>query len=213
MKDKDKKIENKSDWANFTIGYLHLVELSLKEIIYKKHNDIGNHFTAEQIFIPTLFNLKHAIEVFLKHLSIEFLNKEFFDSSDYSHDIEKLFSRIKKQIPEKRIDEVIKKHDKEKPNEKLDLNGKNLFDELESIINKYHSIKILKNKIEADYEIKDTNNTALKYPLNDLNITLKYSVISKKFNTTDAQEVLVDCFILQKIFWLLKYLFILEQEK
>lgn len=195
------KIDSKDDWARFAIGYLQLAELACLEITEKKYTDDKSKFRIEEIYIPALFNLKHGIEIFLKTFIIEFLNKEYLDQSDYSHNIEEIFSKFRQNIKEERLESAIKKFRKENPDAKDSLRDKNIFNELEKIVKKYHNLNPLKEKIGTDYLIRDTENTALKYPTNNLNICIDYGKVSKKFTEQDALESLLDSITLQTIFW------------
>lgn len=118
---------------------------------------------------------------------------------------------LRKEVGEKRLNKAIEKYEKEFPNEKGKLSGKNIFDELENIVKRYHNLTLLKEKIGNDFDIRDTNNTALRYPTNDLNITLNYERISKKFHKEDARKPLIDSIQLQVIFWKLYNLIYVER--
>ncbi|RJQ29989.1 hypothetical protein C4571_00035 [Candidatus Parcubacteria bacterium] len=210
-----RKIHNKDDWAHFAIGYLRLAELACLEIIEKKHQEKGleTNFTMEHIYIPALFNLKHGIEILLKTLGIEFLNKEILDQSDYSHDIEEIFSRLRKEIREERLKNAVLEFEKKNPDRKGDLSGKEIFDELERIVRKYHSLDFLKEKIGTDYTIKDPDNTALRYPENNLSICINYKKLSKKFTKDDVGKSMVESARLETILWQLYVLLYEEQLK
>lgn len=207
------KINNRNDWSNFALGYLALAELACTELVEKKYHG-GDHeedFNIETLYIPALFNFKHGIEIFLKALGIEFLNKEVLNQSDYSHDIEEIFSRIKKEISVERIKKADEKYKNKNPEDKSDLKGNLIFTELENLIKKYQNLDFLKEKIGTDYLIRDWDNTVFKYPTNSLNIQLNYEKISSRFTEKDAIKLLTDILMLINI--LLRFRILLSAEK
>lgn len=214
-KTKKQKITNRNDWAQFTLGYLHLARLACLEIKGKKYTESikegDDEFGTKSIYIPALFNLKHGIEIFLKTFSIEFLNKESIDQSDYSHDIENIFSKLKDNIGEKRLRGAIEKYEKENPKNRELLSAKSIFDKLEDLVKKYQNLDFLKEKIGTDYIIRDTDNTAFKYPANNLSILIDYEKVSTKFHIIDAEKLEIDIVILEKIFWQLYVLLYIER--
>ncbi len=196
---KKQKVYNREDWSKFAIGYLSIAELALSEIIEKKHN--SEFFDISNIYIPALFNLKHGIEVMLKNFTIEFLNKEALDGSDYSHDIEEIFLRLQGEVKEERLKPAIENYEKENPSDKGSFSGKSIFQELKRIIKKYQSIEVIKKYISTDFDILDCDNTALKYPTNSLTIQLNYEKICSRVTLDDVKESLADTLKLAGIFW------------
>lgn len=203
------KITYREDWTIFSLGYLNLAELSCLEIIEKKYQYTANH--GKIIYIPIIFNIRHAIEIFIKTFSIKFLKKDFLDNTDHTHDIQELFLKFREKISKKRLQESIKKWKDENPDNKEEISSDTIFNELESIINKYQNLDFLKTKIGINYYIDDTNNTAFKYPTNDLNIKISYKDLLGKFTEMDAREFLIDVIKLQKIFYQLYLINDIEQ--
>jgi len=198
---KKQKIHNKDDWGSFAIGYLSIAELAFLEILNRKHNENNSDFDAQDIYIPALFNLKHGIEVLLKALGIEFLNKDILDQSDYSHDIDEIFKKLRDRIKEDRLMNGIKKVKEKHPNTEKIFGDKSIFDELERLVHKYQGLDFLKKRIGVNYSIEDTENTAFKYPTNNLNIQINYQDLIKSFEKGDIQESLEDCMKLENIFF------------
>jgi|SRR3989338_5259070 len=209
MPKRKQKIHKKDDWATFALGYIHLAQLACEELIEKKYEN--EEYVAESIYLPAIYNLKHGIEILLKSFSIEFLKKESIDSSDFSHDIDEIFSRLKREVPERRLRVAIEKWEKENTDQKGKLTGSAIYEELERIVKKYHHLEFLKNKIGADYVISDFDNTALKYPSNSLSMQIDYGELTKRFDKIDFERTLHDCLKLETIFWKLFLLLYAER--
>lgn len=206
---KNIRIKNKEEWADFTLSYLHIAELALREIIDKKFNN--ENFGSDKIYIPTLYNIKHAIEIFLKFFTIEFLDKENLDNSDYSHDIEVIFTKLKRNIPNSVLESFKKRWNKDN-SQHADKIGTITLEDLQSIVEKYHSLDFLKEIIQENYSIKDLNNTAFKYPTNDLNIQINYKEFSKRITIDMVRESLIDVINLEKMFWQLQIVLYFKKE-
>lgn len=210
---KKNKINNKSDWAIFALGYLNLSKLACLEIINNKYNGLSDDlddFSVASIYIPILFNIKHGIEILLKNFSINFLKKENIDQSDYSHDIEEIFLNFKSKIGKKRLKEINDFYKTEFPDDKDDFEL--TLVRLKEIVNKYQNLDFFKEKIGKDYIIRDFDNTVFKYPTNNLSIQLNYKNISERFSKEDIKKILIDIYKLQSIFYGLNVMDILERK-
>ena len=82
----------------------------------------------------------------LKFFSIQFLQKEMIDSSDLSHDIDDIFAHLKKEVSENRLKKSIEKWEKDNPDNKGKLTGKDIYEELEKIVKKYYTLDFLKKR-------------------------------------------------------------------
>jgi len=214
------KIYRMSDWYTFANGYLELARLACVEIIGHKNSKysrsakgkpkrILHEFELKEIFIPALFNTKHGIEVLLKTLIVNLLNKEMLEKGDYSHNIEEIFNRLEAQehLQEKKI------NDSTEFTNKYFTKGsgsKNIFQDwkkdmlaLKELVYKYHNLDFLKEKIKADYSIEDQENTAFKYPTNNLKIQLDYKNMVSRLKKEDVEILLMDINSLKSIFFLL----------
>lgn len=205
------KIKNKDDWARFTIGYLALSELTFRELATRKYDDSEKEYRIDEVYIPAVFNLKHGIEIFLKALSIEFLEKKQLDKSDHSHDIDEIFTRLRKDVGENRIQKSIEIYNKRNTDSPYEGSGKSILTELKRLVEKYYKLDFLKDKIEKDYSITDINNEAFRYPTNNLNITIDYQKISKRFTIDDVEQSRLDSVRLEKIFYQLYLLIYVEK--
>ena len=138
------KIHDKDDWAAFALGYIHLAQLACEQIVTKKFKN--DDYGPGSIYLPAVYNLKHGIEVMLKFFSIQFLQKEMIDSSDLSHDIDDIFAHLKKEVSENRLKKAIEKWEKDNPDNKGKLTGKDIYEELEKIVKKYYTLDFLKKR-------------------------------------------------------------------
>ena len=125
---------------------------------------------------PILYNMKHAIEIFIKTLFL-FSGIE----PDYKHDLSSLFKHIKIKI------------------KKL-INWKKLTD-LETIIKKYYECEIIKNKIKKDLVINDCSNDVFRYPRNMAYVSLDFSKIFSKFTKKDVSMLRKDIKKLDRLFY------------
>lgn len=83
---------------------------------------------------------------------------------------------------------------------------------MENLVKKYQSLDFLKEKIGINYTIRDTDNTAFKYPTNNLNIQINYEEISAKFTRLDALKLSTDTANIEKILWQLYLLLYMERK-
>lgn len=208
---KNGKIHNRQDWNNFALGYLHIAELAFEEILTEKHEN--SDYSIEEIFIPGLYNLKHGIEIVLKALDITLFEKDELKGGDYTHNINDIFSKLKDGVNRKSLNEALKELNKQNPDSEEEISSVDaILSELEIIIKKYHNLDFLRKRLEReDYSVVDSDNTALKYPVNSLVIQINYENLSKKFTEDDVIESLKDTIKLQTIFY--KFLTIFMHKK
>lgn len=114
------------------------------------------------ILAPSLFNIKHAIEVFLKSTAL--LLEE---SIDYTHDIGRLFSNLKEKLPISKTSEVEK---------------------LKKLIEKYYHLSFLKEMVGGNFIIEDIKNDVFRFPDNSAKISLDFEEILPRFSTSDIEK-------------------------
>jgi hypothetical protein len=191
------KINKSDDWIDFTEGYFRLAQLGFGEILKKPES-------KENLFFPSLFNFKHAIEMMMKTLSIRYLCKEYLSDTDLSHDLDEIFKKFKLDIKPNRVNEAIKQFLSESPEilNKERLTAEYIFADLEEIVVSYLSLEIIRKKIKPDnIFLKDLSNTALRYPANDLGVQLDYKKILNEISQDDVKKVLNDCVKTENIMW------------
>ncbi|MBU1164571.1 hypothetical protein KKA15_03345 [Patescibacteria group bacterium] len=200
------KIDKNYNWVQFSQSYLHQARLSCEAVLSKKlgiairygENSIKERkYKARDIFIPTLFNIKHGIESFIKTLKIILAEK--LNKKDLKHNISELFELLKIEIKKHKIVEVIRKEYQDNPesiNLEIAYNNKLKIDDilksLEKLILKYYHCEILMNKLGGSYIIEDISNTAFRYPDNNLKININYDDVLDKVSDDDLLEMLAD---------------------
>ncbi|MFA5829508.1 MAG: hypothetical protein WC843_03370 [Candidatus Gracilibacteria bacterium] len=194
--------KTRDEWLNFCQSYLSLALLACDEMLAKKYTvklmdvDIPA-YSVPSLFLPTIYNIKHGLEVFLKTLRI-ILNAQS-NPKEGKHSNLEIFTLLKKEIDSKQIQRVIESECKKKPDDtNLKLLLKDLanlstyVDKIESLVIKYEHCEIIKNKIQTDFTIIDEDNTAFRYPQNSLQIKLDYHKILTKITPEDIQEIRTD---------------------
>ena len=59
------KFDQKEDWELFFLGYLSMAKLGCEEMLKEKSD-----YDIEDLYISTIYNFKHAIEIFLKTIVV-----------------------------------------------------------------------------------------------------------------------------------------------
>jgi len=190
--------------------------LSPKHAKYTHEKFSNFKYYGSDFFIAIVYNVKHGIEIFTKTLKI-ILDEKI--NVERSHNISELFDLLKKEIKKHKIVEGIKKEhlkNQEDPDLKWAYENKlsidDLLNDLEEIINKYYYCEIIKEKINNDFSIEDTDNTTFRYPENSLKIKLDYKKIIEKIEEDDVRKTLEDIEQLLEKFNVLGALFTVYKE-
>ena len=131
------------------------------------------------------------------------------------HNQEEILNKLLILIGKKKIIDLIEKLTEKNKNNKewifKDIKDKKdiilqMLD-MSKLVSKYHKCSFLKEKIGSDFIIEDTNNTAFKYPQNNLLIKLDYAEILKKVNKNDILRISIDVSKLISYFITLNILF------
>lgn len=141
------EINSSENWVYFSQTYLYIARLACQEVLKPCHERIGFQefklkYNTDDIFISTLYNIKHGIEIFIK--SLKLILAEKLSKNDLKHNIDELFKILKAEIQKHKIIEVIRKR-YEEGDEDIDLefayNNKlkilEFLDKLEKLIKKY----------------------------------------------------------------------------
>jgi len=196
------KIENlKNNWTNFGFSFLRTAELSCKEMMHFS-NESDRIRRVFDYYIPTIFNLKHGIEVFLKCFVVILQEKELLEKDhDQMKIFEKLLKLVKDKEVKKRIEEVA-----ENNKQRLDWSAakkrvESIDDKimaLDTLVRRYYNCTFLEDKINNNFSIIDSKNTAFRYPQNNLQMELDYSKILCTINSGDIEKLHGDILELEK---------------
>lgn len=197
--DTSQKIRN--SWLNFGLSYLEIADLACQEM--QKDNPSKG---MPDLYIATVYNVKHGIEVLLKSIIVSLEDQELI-KKDEIHNQEALFSKIRSVINLPNVKKVIAELIKNEKNdeylafisEKTE-NLENQFNSIGDLVYKYQRLDFFKNKIGNDFVIEDIDNTTFKYPRNSLNIKLDYAKILKRLTKEDAIDLNADIKKLISIF-------------
>jgi hypothetical protein len=211
----NKKFEYR-EWYYFVQNYLKISELACLEMTshrytrfcrYKPNQGkILSEFHINDLYISTIYNIKHSIEIAIKTLSGLISDR----IKDNTHNIKELFLELKKiinidssankiikifsglqeryQKNNTKITKLTKANSVKNIKEHLDQNLK----DFEALVLKYQQCEFIKNKINDLYIIEDFDNTAFRYPCNSMEIQLNYEKIINKINENDIYEILDD---------------------
>jgi len=205
-------IKNKEvyDWLHFAQSYLKMGELGCAEIIGNKHiaaqlkAGYSPAYTIHDLLIPTLYNTKHGIEVFLKSLRYTLSGKIHPE-----HDIYSLFHTPREDVKKYKIFECLLQKSKENPNDfnliliknssNLDING--FFEKIEPLVTKYYSCEFFLKKIgKTNLTFTDKNNTLFRYPDNVATARLDYENFESGFSTNEIKDIESDIQLLSGYF-------------
>lgn len=200
----------KENWFDFGMSYLYLADLACKEMQKKEDRE----YYAGELYIATIFNIKHGIEVNLKSLIVLLEDRQISKKLEH-HNQEEIMNEFHRLIGEKKIINLIETLTKKNEN-----NAEWIFKEIKGkkdiiltmldmakLVSKYHQLSFLKDKISSDFIIEDTNNTAFKYPQNNLLIKLDYKEIIKKIDKVAILKIAIDVSELLNYFLTLNMLF------
>jgi hypothetical protein len=205
-------IKNKEvyDWLHFAQAYLKMGELGCAEIIENKHIaaqfEVGYSpaYTIHDLLIPTLYNTKHGIEVFLKSLRYTLSGK-----IHQEHNIHSLFQTLKEDTKRHKIFEYLIQKSKENPDDfnlMLIKNASNLkinefFEKIEPLVKKYYSCEFFLRKIgKTNLTFTDKNNTLFRYPDNVATAKLDYQNFESGFTNNEIKDIKSDIQLLSEYF-------------
>lgn len=198
-------------WLNFGNSFLDLALLGCEAM----HEETFNAKTAHDIkhlYIATIFNIKHGIEVHLKSLQIA-LEERDLSNKEFTHDTLKIWRNLAKIISKesKSIKRFLLNHiKKDKVLQEFiteeQLNKGKLDDMLlqaMSMVVDYYFCDFLRGKIDGHYMVMDVKNTAFKYPQNDCQIKLDYGEIIANTTKEDIEKIKKDVMYIEITFTLL----------
>jgi len=190
------------DWSNFGLSFLKISELACKEM-----DEAPNKNKKEKVldlFIPTIFNIKYGIEIFLKCFIVMLEEKELVEK-DFHHDQIELFNKVPSLIEEKRVEQTIAEKANKNWTERDLVSVSKRIKILKSkiintavLIGKYYNYPFLEEKLGINFSIKDPYNTAFKYPQNKCQIKIGYGEVLKSINEKDIRNLCIDTIRLQK---------------
>jgi hypothetical protein len=194
------KIDQKEDWELFFLGYLSMAELGCKEML-KEESD----YNIEDLYISTIYNFKHAIEIFLKTMVV-ILEERKLIKQEEKHDQLDVFKGLIQTINKNKkdiIDIIGKVEEGDEIWEMIKFEtGKmdNLTNKVLELIKKYQTMSFLKEKIGQDYSIEDSVNDVFRYPQNKMKIDLNYKDIIKKIDKKDITMLYIDVISASNVF-------------
>lgn len=200
----------KENWFNFGMSYLYIADLACAEMSKKE----GAEYYSEDLYIATVYNIKHGIEVNLKSLIVLLEEKQISKKLEH-HNQKEILNELLEIVGKKDIIRFIKKlTDKHKDDatwmfkdikNEVDVVKKMLG--MANLVSKYHECNFLKDKIGSDFIIEDTKNDAFRYPQNNLSIKLNYKEILKKITKEDILNIRIDVAKMTNYFLTLNMLF------
>ena len=165
----------RADWVYFGISYLWIALAACNEMLNPKDGKEMN----EYLYIATIYNIKHAIEILEKLLLVTLEETGKLDKGLHKHDIKLLLIKVKHKIPKKFWPDLMI---------------------LSEVIDKYHHLSFLINKLDQDFSMEDCDNSAFRFPQNNLSIHIDYEKLLDKITSTDIENLKNDIPKIQKFF-------------
>lgn len=208
---------NEIDWHEFLNSFLDLTELACKEIENPKHiENIGGQeikYNDVRLKIAIIYNMKHAIEIFIKALIriADNSSKEKIDGHE-GHDLNKLLELLEKRMENGAIKKVIKNLN-DNQDELASFTQQEIEEfkkyakEIKTISDYYFKLKFLNKE---DIVIIDTKNTAFKYPENITQINAQINYFDFIYGSKlDIEKIKEDIRFLKMYFDSIKTVFYL----
>lgn len=184
MKDRRIEIQKEMEYLFFSRAYLILAYRGIEEVLMKiKSGKFDNPFGEikpdwvyenNYLLIPAVYNLKHAIEIFIKTLSY------FLDiKPERKHDYKILFQKLNKRIKGQTVNH------------------------LEKLVSDFYDNKFLKDKLDKSIKIEDKMNDIFRYPENKAKIELDFFHILPKFTENDLNTLRKNIKELDRLFYLI----------
>ena len=193
---KRKSNKNEDDWRIFSYSFLLLAKLACQELLDKRTNkhsktteygppEFSLPYTSPDLFISILFNVKHGIEVIIKTISVFALGEY-----EEGHDIHILFQEVKRKISGLNLKPALdNKWDKITPEDIANLPDN--LDKMESLINEFYTMDILKPKLEKNFYLRDVKNDIFRYPDNKASVQIDWgALLDGKINEVDIKNIL-----------------------
>lgn len=224
----DKKIPAtlNEDWWLFCDSYLSAAELACREMIDQKYKVFkskkGEHgplrFWVYNLYIPMIYNLKHAIEIFLKYFLIVIEDK-MPELGKNGHDIEKYLELFKSKHNVELINRAIKGAIKQGKKTRFSLEAAEFetefhqkwMENMNRLVIKYFKCEDIISKI-GNFSLIDRLNDGFRYPVNQLGVSLNYSELIGKINKEDIKIVLKDIYELKNDFNSLRFMIEVNQD-
>ncbi len=213
-------LEEKNDrWLQFAQSYLSMARLGCEEMVNNKYKEdlletgtLWDSYKITTIFIPTLYNIKHGIEVFIKFLKMSLADK--LSNKDFIHNISDLFYILEDEIKRHKIADVIKREYASKPSDtNLNIavkdiqNLRKFLDDIKELVIKYYHCSLFRDKIGNDFTIEDVENTAFRYPDNEMKINVEYLTVIERISKSEIEEMKNDVDKLMENFNSLGFIF------
>jgi len=183
------------EWHIFGMGYLLISETACEEMI---KSVADGKMIKNDLYIPTIYNIKHAIEIFEKLIILIADDKNLLNQNkDWGHDIKTLFARLKSKIDFKGMAKYYTCNPSDQYLTDIPLIEKTI-DECSNLVDKYYHLSFLIEKIGTDFIVEDGINDAFRYPQNNLLIKPKYQKILEKITINDIEQIKNDIIELKK---------------
>lgn len=206
----NKKTNHEDEWIQFSTSFFCIADIACTEML----NPTEDGYEISQLYIPTIFNIKHGLESSIKSF-IVILEKKELDKDKWHHDQVKNFESFRSLLENKeilkRIEERMSKIDKKEILKyfpkyfDLAKEFSKQVELLKDLLDKYYYCEFLKEKIDSAYRIEDFDNTVFKYPQNKLKMKLDYASIIPKINKLDISLMKTDIILLKSLlyfFWI-----------
>jgi hypothetical protein len=192
-----------NDWIEYTDSFFALVKLGCDEIDNPRHSDKFGDIKIEykdRINIAIMYNMKHAVELYLKTL-IRIVDGDNIENiRNLDHDLTASFKVLKNKLEDKEIEKVIfsLKNNKDELMgfAKQELNRvteESMLNDIKKIVSYYNNFEFFtKNTGKLDKK-----NTAFKYPENDLSESLLVKTISFNYESLDIEQIRKDVGVLE----------------
>lgn len=188
VKEKDKI--SKYDWAIFGQSYFLIARLACQELLstsakkYSKSSKNDSPYDKADLFVATVFNVKHGIEVFIKAISL-FVYGEYREG----HNIHELFAEVKQKISKLRVVLPEQRFYNSLTQEEIDNFPKDL-DQIELVVLYFYNLDFLKPKIGQLYKIKDVQNDIFRYPDNKAEVQIDWgTLLTSRIDLVDIQQI------------------------
>ncbi len=184
------------EWLIFGMGYSEISLIACEEMI---RSAVDGKIKKDFLYIPTIYNIKHAMEIFEKLILLIIDDKDCLGKNDWTHDISGLFIKLENKIDFEKMERHYAKKSGVYYLTEVDAMKKTIA-ECYDLVEKYYHLLFLVEKIGPDFLIEDKKNTAFRYPENILLIKPKYLKVLEKIKIEDIEEIKKDVAKLIK-FW------------
>ncbi len=188
-------------WLFYAEGFLGLAEKGCKELIHQNYKDkrslndmllYGDKYSQSRLLlIPIFYNIKHAVEIFIKGTDIG-LDSKYWHSHNINYLMGNLESRVKDFVKNENKHQILEKIDKVKP-----------------IIERYFTCAFL----DGLSGVEDYQNELFRYPESKNRTISKYTDYLKepnvftefhKFDRKKIEHILRDIEQIHELFILIR---------